>query len=293
MRKTVITGANKGIGLALVSAILEHAEDTFVFLGSRDAGRGAAARESLLADHPSWADRVEVLEIDVADDASVASAAERVKGSLGEGETLHGLVNNAGVGFTVSDMRTVLGVNTLGMRRVSEAFAPLLASPGGRLVNVTSASGPNFIAKCGAERQGAMTSPDVEWAYVESVMEEALAIADDGGDFDAAGLGDGNSYGLSKACANAYTLVLAREHPELRVNACTPGFIETDLTRPYAEKAGRSAEEMGMKQPKEGTRSPMFLLFGEPEGSGRYYGSDAVRSPLDRYRAPGDPPFEG
>jgi len=32
-------------------------------------------------------------------------------------------------------------------------------------------------------------------------------------------------------------------------------------------------------------------LMGDPIGSGHYYGSDCVRSPLDRYRAPGDPPY--
>ena len=35
------------------------------------------------------------------------------------------------------------------------------------------------------------------------------------------------------------------------------------------------------------------LLFGELEGNGRYYGSDAKRSPLDKYRSPGSPPYEG
>jgi NAD(P)-dependent dehydrogenase (short-subunit alcohol dehydrogenase family) len=30
-------------------------------------------------------------------------------------------------------------------------------------------------------------------------------------------------------------MILARTHPSLRVNACTPGFIATDLTRPYAD----------------------------------------------------------
>jgi len=48
-----------------------------------------------------------------------------------------------------------------------------------------------------------------------------------------------------------------------------------------------------MKPPTEGTRSVLFLLFGEPEGNGRYYGSDAVRSPMHRYRSPGDPPYTG
>ena len=37
--------------------------------------------------------------------------------------------------------------------------------------------------------------------------------------------------------------------------------------------------------------APLFLLFGDPEGNGRYYGSDGVRSPLDCYRGPGDPPY--
>jgi carbonyl reductase 1 len=35
------------------------------------------------------------------------------------------------------------------------------------------------------------------------------------------------------------------------------------------------------------------LLFGELEGNGRYYGSDGLRSPLDRYRAPGSEAFDG
>jgi len=79
----------------------------------------------------------------------------------------------------------------------------------------------------------------------------------------------------------------------LRVNACTPGFIETDLTRPYVDQSGKSAQELGMKSPAEGTRSAMHLLFGTLDGNGRYYGSDALRSPLDHYRAPGSPAYTG
>ena len=124
-------------------------------------------------------------------------------------------------------------------------------------------------------------------------MQEALAIAAKRGSFSEAGLGDGEAYGLSKACANAFTLAFARAHPELHVNACTPGFIETDLTRPYLASSGKTAQEIGMKSPAEGTRAPMHLLFGALEGNGRYYGSDARRSPLDRYRSPSDPEYAG
>jgi len=104
---------------------------------------------------------------------------------------------------------------------------------------------------------------------------------------------DSDTYGLSKACANSYTLCLAREHPSLSINACTPGWIDTDLTRYHAEASGKSPTELGMKPASQGTRSALHLLFEALEGNGRYYGSDAVRSPLDAYRAPGDPPFQG
>ena len=158
-------------------------------------------------------------------------------------------------------------------------------------MNITSAAGPSFVATCGPERQKFLVDPQIEWSALRAFLDECLAI--DGGKdaFLARGLGDGNAYGLSKACANSYTLLLAREHPALRVNACTPGFIETDMTRNYAKSQGKSPAELGMQAPAAGARSAMFLLFGDPQGNGRYYGSDAKRSPLDRYRSPGTEPY--
>src|SRR5690606_6067825 len=206
---------------------------------------------------------------------------------------LHAVVNNAGLGSQVGDLRAILEVNTLGVRRVCEAFLPLVDPSAGRIVNLTSASGPSFVSRCSPERQRTFVDPAIEWSDLQALIDECLAIAGDRAAFAARGLDDGDPYGLSKALANSYTLLLAREHPNLRINACTPGFIETDMTRHYAESQGKAPAELGMKPPAEGTRSAMFLLFGEPEGSGRYYGSDAQRSPLDRYRAPGTPPYTG
>lgn len=293
MRRILVTGANKGIGLAIVTAILTEHDDAFVLLGARDLERGRAAREGLLHEHPAWGDRVEVLELDVASDASVAAAARRVAERFeGEATPLYAVVNNAGIGLGASDRRAVLEVNTLGVRRVCEAFLSLLRPSDGRIVNITSASGPSFVHTCSEERQRMFVDPSITWPRLRAVIDEYLAL-EDAAALAASGFGDGNPYGFSKACANAYTVLLAREHPALRINACTPGFIDTDLTRPYAESAGKSPQALGMKPPAEGARAPMFLLFGQPEGNGRYYGSDAQRSPLDRYRAPGSPPHTG
>lgn len=290
MRSIVVTGANKGIGLALAREILRQHEDTFVWLGSRSAERGREAVAGLIAENRAWADRLRLLELDVTSDASVARAVAEV---AARGTPLHGLVNNSGIGATGGTLATVLDVNTLGIHRVSTAFVPLLDRAGGRIVNITSASGPSFVSRCSPAWQKFFVDPNVEWTQLEAFIGECLALGDDKAAFAAKGLDEGEPYGLSKACANSYTMFLARTHPSLRVNACTPGFIATDMTRPYARSSGKTPEELGMKPPVAGTVAPMFLLFGQPEGNGRYYGSDAKRSPLDRYRSPGSEPYTG
>ena len=293
MQRILVTGANKGIGLAIVEAVLQRQPTARVVLGSRDRSRGEVARAGLLEKRPEWAERLQVLELDVTRDASVAAAARELSERHGESPApLSALVNNAGVGGE-STLRETLEVNLFGMRRSCEAFRPLLEPAGGRIVNITSASGPLFLSRCSAERRQFLSDPRLEWSALRSFIDECLAI--DGGPeaFAARGLGDGEPYGLSKACANAYTLIVARQNPRLAVNACTPGFIETDLTRPFATASRQTPQQMGMKPPQAGTIAPCFLLFGDGVGSGRFYGSDAQRSPLDRYRAPGSPPYEG
>lgn len=280
MRRILVTGANKGIGYAIAERILEEADDTFVFLGSRNRSRGDAAAESI-----GHADRLQVVEIDVASDASVDKAAAEIREACA-GEPLYGIVNNAGIGLGSDDLKRVFDVNTRGIYRVSMALIPLLGE-GGRIVNITSASGPMYVAECSTDYQQFFTRDDVTWDEIETLMQDAEAITGDAAAFAARGLGSGAPYGISKACANSLNMYLAREYSQFVINAVTPGFIATDLTRTYEKERGMTVEEMGGKTPREGATAPLFLLFGEPEGSGHYYGSDSKRSPLDRYRAPG------
>lgn len=271
LRHVLVTGANKGIGRAIVKKILTDQEGTFVFLGSRDAKLGDSAKEGIVKEAPECDGRISVVPLDVTDDASVQAAAEAVQAQLG-GEKLFAICNNAGIGFGNSIPDT-LNTNLYGPKRVTEAFLPLLDSSGGKIVNIASASGPMFVANCPPERQALFTDFSTTWDQLKALMDEASAAPDY----------DGVAYGLSKACLNVYTYQLAQQYPDLRINSCTPGYINTDLTR-----------GMGATNPPEkGTIAPLYCIFGDPPGTGRYYGSDAVRSPLDRYRGPGDPPFEG
>ena len=282
MKRILITGANKGIGFAIARELLATRDDTFVLLGARNRARGEAALQSLVDEDASWSDRALVLDLNVTDDASVHQAAAQVTALFGEPAPLMGLVNNAGVGYPTSELKPTLEVNTYGVRRVCEAFVSLLDPTTGRIVTLTSAAGPSYVATCGADHQALLTASTVTWSDVESFLAACLAVTGGSEEFASRGLGSGSAYGISKAAANAYTVALARSNPHLVINACTPGFIETDLTRPMAASRGVSPASMGMKAPKEGTRCPLFLLFGTPQGSGHYYGSDALRSPLDR-----------
>ena len=133
--KALVTGANRGIGLAFVEALLE-AEAARVYLGARKPGDAEAVR----AANP---DRVELVELDITRPDQVESAAARCGG-------VELLVNNAGVFHnqtlmgapTMDALREEIEVNYLGTLRMCRAFAPVIeAAGGGCIVNVLSAGG--------------------------------------------------------------------------------------------------------------------------------------------------------
>src|SRR5215216_5095989 len=132
MTKTLITGANKGLGREAARRLLADGHD--VWLTARDAAKGRAAAEQLGA---------RFVALDVTDDASATAAAERVAGEGG----LDVLVNNAGIlgprnavaEMTPDDLRLVFETNVLGIVRVTRAFLPLLErSADPVIVNVSS-----------------------------------------------------------------------------------------------------------------------------------------------------------
>ena len=294
MKRILITGANKGIGLATAKKLLESYSETYVLLGSRDFKKGNQALETLLKSSPKFKNRVKLIQIDVEQDYSVNLAAEKIVENFGKTPgALYGIVNNAGISNSVEGLEKILNVNTHGPKRICDAFIPLLNSSHGRIVNVTSASGPTFVSGSSDETKKLLTNPAITWTEIKDYMDKCIDDSKNNDIISDSGSNMGSAYGLSKACTNAYTIFLARKHPNLKVNACTPGFIETDMTRSMAFSGGKTPAEMGMKSPEEGTSASVFLLMENPEGSGHYYGSDCLRSPIDRYRSPGEPPYTG
>ena len=102
-----MTGANKGIGLAIVSRLLGEFPDTHLLLGSRDKQRGEAAVAELVRERgQAVSPRLELIVLDVSSDESVSAAVRNVESKFGKRDALYGLVNNAG-GWQSSEMDTV------------------------------------------------------------------------------------------------------------------------------------------------------------------------------------------
>jgi NAD(P)-dependent dehydrogenase (short-subunit alcohol dehydrogenase family) len=142
MTVTLITGANKGIGLETARQLTQLGHT--VYLGARDAERGAKAAAELGA---------RFVQLDVTDDASVAAALASIDAEEGH---LDILVNNAGIlGDTAVDGPTALRVfdtNAVGIVRVTEAALPLLRRSEQPVVVTVSSSMGSFWAVTNPER---------------------------------------------------------------------------------------------------------------------------------------------
>jgi len=265
IRYFIVTGANKGIGYEIVKTLLQK-PNTYVFLGARSVEKGNKAWQSLGAEDSRGA----MLEIDVSSEDSVKKAAETVGTKL-NGAKLYAIINNAGI--SGGGLATVLETNVRGNYYVNSHMEQFL-DPKGRVVGISSASGPSYVAKI--NDKGFFVSGKSTWSEIDDYMKQKV---NDGR--------ESSAYGLSKACLNAYYMWLAQQprYENRVVNTCTPGYIATDMTSGWG----------GNKKPASyAMKVIMKLTFDDltPQ-SGCFYGSDAERSPMHCYRDPGDVVFDG
>jgi NAD(P)-dependent dehydrogenase (short-subunit alcohol dehydrogenase family) len=136
-RVALVTGANRGIGRALVEALLAR--------GARKV-YAAARKPEALADLVAGSEgRVVALRLDITNAAEVQRA-------VAQADDVDLLINNAGIvshAFAEFEDATWLDAarqefetNVLGTLRVSQAFAPVLAEHGGgAIANISSVAG--------------------------------------------------------------------------------------------------------------------------------------------------------
>ena len=146
MKSVVITGASTGIGFATAKLLMDKGYRVF------GSVRKQADAERLVGEFGS---HFTPLLFDVTDEPVVLAAAREVRTAL-NGETLAGLVNNAGIAvpgpvleLSADEFRRQMDVNVIGPIISTQAFGPLLGSdpalkgPKGRIVMISSVAGRN------------------------------------------------------------------------------------------------------------------------------------------------------
>lgn len=144
MKSVVVTGVSTGIGWGIAKVLLAEGFRVFGSVRKRaDADRLKA----------EFGTNFVPLLFDITDEAAVLAAAREVRAAL-KGETLAGLVNNAGIAvsgplleISLDDFRRQIEINVTGQVIVTQAFAPLLGADTslkgapGRIVMMSSVSG--------------------------------------------------------------------------------------------------------------------------------------------------------
>jgi NAD(P)-dependent dehydrogenase (short-subunit alcohol dehydrogenase family) len=214
MTNALITGGNKGIGLAAAEQLGKLGMT--VIIGSRNLANGEEAAANLGNDGID----AHAVALEVTDPAGVTAAAISVEKQFG---VLDVLVNNAGISgvrgkspstIELDDVRAVFETNFFGVMTVTNAFLPLLRrSEAARIVNVSS-------------RVGSLTRMTSLTDYFARNPASP-------------------HYSASKTALNMLTVQYAKElMPEgILVNAINPGACATDFAGALGLKLTRTAAD--------------------------------------------------
>ncbi|KAM0860992.1 hypothetical protein ACQ4PT_046173 [Festuca glaucescens] len=172
------------------------------------------------------------------------------------------------VNETVDAAKEAVQTNYYGTKHVIEALLPLLqSSSDGRIVNVSSDYGLLRTISNEEVRQELSDIDNLTEKRLDELLDKFLK------DFEAGSLEAHGwptvlaAYKLAKVAMNAYSRILAKRHPELRVNCAHPGYVKTDMNM-----------RSGVLTPEEGARNvvkvarlpdsgPTGVYFAEGEES--------------------------
>ncbi|MEH6585525.1 MAG: SDR family oxidoreductase [Halioglobus sp.] len=166
MSVILVTGASTGIGQTTSLHLASKGHQ--VFAGVRNPDTANELKERIAAQSSS----VELIQLDVTDQASVDSAVQQIMDQTGRIDVL---VNNAGVGggraveeTPLEEVRDVFETNYFGISRMLLAVTPIMRKQrGGRIVNMSSLAG-RMVFGCHGHYSAA------KWAL--EGLSEALAF---------------------------------------------------------------------------------------------------------------------
>ncbi|CAF1236737.1 unnamed protein product [Adineta steineri] len=253
----IVTGGNKGIGYAIVDKLCSIF-DGIIYLTARDEELGLKAVQQLQESNSDAKNKVKFHQLDITNVESIRRLADFIKKTH---NGLNILINNAAIAFKANDV-TPFGdqaeitahTNFFGTINVCNALFPLLQDHA-RVVNISSRYKMLDSIKNAEIRQN-LIAPDATIESVSDILSDFIKKAKQNSHED-----DGypaSAYGMSKIALTAATIIQQRifddkPHKDIVVNACCPGYINTDMT-----------SNKGTGTPEQGADTPVYLATLEP-----------------------------
>jgi dehydrogenase/reductase SDR family protein 13 len=243
-RSFLVTGANSGIGRALVEALAERGGR--VVLAARSETRTRPVLEGIRSRHPG-AD-AQFLRLDLSDLSMIQRAAAEF---FANGRPLDVLVNNAAIAgsraVSPEGFQLTYAVNHIGPFLLTSLLLPRLQqSPAGRIVNVASAA--HFQVK------------QIDWSVLERRTAPKLSAFGD--------------YAVSKLMNVLHARELARRFAGTSATAssCHPGVVASNIWRAVPQPL-QWFIKLFMLSNEQGAETPLFCATAAEVArtSGSYY----------------------
>lgn len=246
----VVTGANKGIGFAIVRGLCKRF-DGVVYLTSRDVERGKKAVADLNKEnlYPSYH------QLDITDINSVEVFRNYIKSKY---DGIDILVNNAAIAFKSNATESVavqaketLFVNYFSLVSACEILLPIVKN-GGRVVNISSSSG-HLSHIPSEDLRKKFLDPKLTIAELSKLMQEYVEASKQGVQAEQWG---NSSYVVSKVGVTALTKIQQRmlQDRDIKVNAVHPGYVDTDMS-----------SHKGPLTIEQGASAPLYLALDAPD----------------------------
>ena len=264
----IVTGANKGIGYALVEKLVQQYPNYKVILTARNPTLGEEARQNLTQKYPTAKNNLFVQKLDIKNSKDQDEFFQAIRNTYGKIDIL---VNNAGVSAmspgASETYEDLFGTNYHATVDLTEKLLPLLADDA-RVIMISSLLGQLSYQTSVYEK---FLSQSLTIDQINSKLKEIKQASLTGKPEDFAKAN--GLYSLSKAFLNAYVrwVLALRLKPNQSVVTLHPGLCETDCNGWCKSEEIRKFGTP--KTAEEGTKTALHVIGLDNQSSRQVNGS--------------------